>query len=1141
LSPSIEVGIEQVLSASPTSSPVPLPPPDVRISAQSGTRLSESATIRLAAIASLGRTSANRLGPQLIDTDINTRNVNALLTYSWSVFLAEANPFLRVESGDLESIVKLPSQATVVLPASLLGPGSFEFLLTVTDTRSGVQTREIQLIEVFGAPTINAVNLFPPSGTAFNTTFNASALATGGQPPLQYQFQSSLNGILGSFSSISSLEFLLPEGNIIVTVTVRDSLGGVATAASEQLLVSPLNLTRIPNIDGGNDNPVDEQIQQQCQNLGNIIVGILNVLVRVDAISDVLPGRPLVLVSLVRQGLLNLNMRGDFELELTTSRTILLLIDRIPQISLNTMMCRQRIDFRISESLSFSVYSQQVWNEVNVAFQRALIADPGVNGTKTNVVVQDMNSIISSNASNPTTLDISQFISILNQTLNQNVFNDFVAENGLGMTAGNLISNLTQLAISLVERPILDCDAFNAALDLLDQFLRLASSRSVPLEPAFTLNTDILQAQSSNVFTRDSESYSLVGTGARVNITRLNAGETGIGLGTGVLSLSSLLSNLVTQCRLPPPGMRVVPGTTTSITTTIENETPGPGENQITIVFNAAATSLRDGCSYQDLYSCQFWDPEAQSFSTEGCATTFDGSSLVCVCDHLTQFAILENQINCRENPTEATFLFIGLSVLYIAAAIYIARTGYELKKKSSNVKGHTDIFDLAKTMFLFTQAFLSVIICLLLSTLVPGFELQYIPSPVLIILFALPHTLVWGTYTICLYQWSIICRNAEKNRLVNDMFAGRPWAVYLIMFIIVLIIFGTFGVFFYLQDTRYAILGPLVLASVTIAFSVAVRTVGQKTLNLMRTVGGRNGEQKSAIVGTYIYVLSFLLSLQSVTLVVAAMIEFENGLLLYGLLLFYVADLLMLTLQIDFLRGLKLIRMLCVLRGVIASSVWTTKNSNSSNKSTAGESREGISKVYRQPGSRSFRRGVQKSSNRDNVESKSVRDSFNNDEAKNLEQPHSPMPSTSGDLSLEDKQTEISAISGLRRQNSSNTSHSRLLSSSSIAMRQNQQHHRQKSNSSLQWSNPLANSSSKHRQSSSGSSTSAIKSNNNTTLFQNPGSSRPHGRAASHKKSLTDSSTRNKFREMKEVDSDVTAGGDSPRQTNATFLSDHL
>jgi len=93
----------------------------------------------------------------------------------------------------------------------------------------------------------------------------------------------------------------------------------------------------------------------------------------------------------------------------------------------------------------------------------------------------------------------------------------------------------------------------------------------------------------------------------------------------------------------------------------------------VTIVL----TSVQEECNTLKL--CRFWDTVLQTWSGEGCVyngISSDGAHL-CVCNHLTEFTLLADQVSCtsNENNVEAGY-WVLISVFVVIAGVALVQIG---------------------------------------------------------------------------------------------------------------------------------------------------------------------------------------------------------------------------------------------------------------------------------------------------------------------------------------------------------------------------------------------------------------------------------------------------------------------------------
>eukprot|EP00466_Bigelowiella_natans_P017704 jgi/Bigna1/90056/estExt_fgenesh1_pg.C_610053 len=952
---------------SPTRFPTPIDlPPSARISAQSVV-LPVTGTIRLVVDARVSSPDS-----ELRKTDV--------LTYVWRVF-SEANvvdPDVPVDNevpqvtGDVPTDLEpgvindapvakseegielsenltefLTPTASIIVPAKAVGVGAFNFVVTVTDESTKLATTTSIRIDVFATPEITAFEVFPLEGIAFNTTFSAVVQSNANNNfGLQYQFLQN-DMIIGSFSPSNDLGFVLPAGNQTIRVVVRDGIGGESSASTSVLVTSDENVEVIII-------PVDPEsgpdFTLQCQTTADVnsnlrsIMGTVNVFSENELVSLPTEG-------LIDLGLLRLNQRGAYEEELRTTRLGLDIIERIPQISDLLSNCGPDFLGAINgegsrdSTDSFISFSQRLWNVFSDAFKRSINDAPPVNVASTNVIVQtlctsvcavhsstpklalhDVGLLVNSTARNPTPTDVEDYTMILDNTLGITSPIDIV-DTELGADVGVVISNIINVGIQASPN-FEDCAGVDMAIELLDQFLGQAASALVPQEAAFTVNNEIVSASAQNLLANVN------GLEASTTNVAVRAGLQDTGGPTVVLSISSIIPSLQ-NCRPPPPGFTFTTNVT-SVTTNTSILSP-TNMNEFNITFQSMTQPSRDGCEREEVFSCQFWDVETRQFSTEGCETEFDSlGNPRCICSHLTQFAILESQIICKEETSEASsYVLLGAASSYFLLLIMLIYSGF------NEVKSDGNAFNIIKYGFMCLQCVMSIPLCLILSNRVPDMHAYELDKSLLLFLIALPHTMVWGSYIVSVYQWGVINHNARVNNLANNMFTNHRWVIFAAMGVVVTVVWISFAIFIFYPDRPYSIAGPLGLAVISLTFSASIIYVGQKTVKLMAKLQHLRDDIRLYSVRAYIYTISLLLFVQSVALVAAVGLGSEdNQSILIALLVFYCADIVMLFLQIDFLRGLRWTRSILSIRSTIRKTLTNTSSNTNSGRTNSNNLR---------------------------------------------------------------------------------------------------------------------------------------------------------------------------------------------------------
>jgi len=208
------------------------------------------------------------------------------------------------------------------------------------------------------------------------------------------------------------------------------------------------------------------------------------------------------------------------------------------------------------------------------------------------------------------------------------------------------------------------------------------------------------------------------------------------------------------------------------------------------------------------------------------------------------------------------------------------------------------------------------------------GFSASGLPLWALLIFFAIPHTLMWGSYSMTIYQWASINHHSRLGKLSKDMFTKYLWLFCLMTATIFSLIWISFFLFLYYMDTEAAIAGPAILAFMTFSFATLLTFVGRQTIGVMKSIKSAKGDNRVKRVLEYIRVLTLGLMLESVALVIASAFSLDSSQLLSALAAYYFADLFIVATQLDFMLGSKGSGCLVQMRSRIFSSTGTSKAS---------------------------------------------------------------------------------------------------------------------------------------------------------------------------------------------------------------------
>mmetsp|Transcript_18009 Transcript_18009/g.34134 ORF Transcript_18009/g.34134 Transcript_18009/m.34134 type:complete len:649 (-) Transcript_18009:285-2231(-) len=463
---------------------------------------------------------------------------------------------------------------------------------------------------------------------------------------------------------------------------------------------------------------------------------------------------------------------------------------------------------------------------------------------------------------------------------------------------------------------------------VFDELLARSGSNLVPSEKAIELVTSNLLGKAMTQFIDGNFAGSSKDVGAQINFSDDN----GPARQTSILSIFTILTDLG-DCRTLPPGF-TIEGETTSITVRGSNAT-------IAEVILRYSQGQEEGCEKDRGLSCQFWNATTKKWSTEGCwMTSSNDTETVCTCNHLTEFALLRER-DCTEGNDEELRLivYLVLSGLYALLFIYALLVMWE---SHVSKRGRMMLY---KCIFLTVQSATRIPLCIAFSGVFSYFSFSSLPTWALLVLFCTPHTFMWGAFFMTIYQCSVVNFQEKSNNLELNVFKKHMWMFYCTMGVVSCVIWTSGAIFLFYINDPVRIIGPISLATVAIGTAGCTLYAGSGTINVIRTVQSNSsatnsnklnlrlrqpnkeahGRQLCRIVA-FISILSIGLVLQSIIWVIAGTLSLSMVAFLTAMVAFYVADLLMLMTQLDYVRGMKGMSCICWLGGTIFS--WVSKSS---------------------------------------------------------------------------------------------------------------------------------------------------------------------------------------------------------------------
>jgi len=824
----------------------------------------------------------------------------------------------------------LREDALIYVPARMFASGNYNFSLNVTDSMSGLSTLASTMITIIDLPVIHSLNVWPASGNAYVTVHHIECNASSEFAPLTYEFAASN---INQFASIwqlpnffiltgetltPTLNFTLPPGEYVIHSRVTDTLGGRSLANGT---FNILSMETQMNNSTVSIHPDQATVLNVCVDSKRAITYLRDIAASLSGIDERMVAELPILQLLSIAFQLAHELRRVEE-ELRDARYALRITNAMPQsstvtigqcsllnVSLNVSGALQSDSMSPMANQSISMLAQSIWKVANQAVMRNILENPGANGTRVEVVGQAIEEIVNYTitASIVNGTELQTYVKIINDTIVTQTPPEFLIDRKLARHAAFTLSNLLKLVDGTLKNGRSSCQAFNSITGLIDRLLDRTAVGLVPsMAVQFVVRTNFLDAASFNRFSDDATANT---SDVRVELDPIQGSTEQTSLTINYLPNNN---TALRMCRPSPRGFDFA-----SNIVSITSDITSPIRRNITILSSSAGGQQIPTIPKNGPLECRFWDTKISNWSTEGCTTVFssNGGDPVCSCNHFTAFAIMaetEEQngeyVGVPQHQEDAFIFFLCCYLCLLTLSLYTC--WFVFRRKS-------DRFDRWKTCFLTAQSATRIPETLLFSGIADGFNFATINQVGLLMLLAIPYSLMWGAYTISLYQWGTIVHNTRLGRLVKDMFAGRSWIPATAYLIIFSSIWVSFGIFVFYKDTQADVIGPAMLFSVTALFSVLSIYLGYGIVDVMSTVKNVS-HCRVKDVSMYVTSLGTMLTIQALVLLVSllATARGESKTKIARVMLaYYTTDVLLEILQIDFINKL----------GLLKSVAWAT------------------------------------------------------------------------------------------------------------------------------------------------------------------------------------------------------------------------
>eukprot|EP00466_Bigelowiella_natans_P001240 jgi/Bigna1/89089/estExt_fgenesh1_pg.C_430087 len=721
------------------------------------------------------------------------------------------------------------------------------------------------IIEVVDAPNLTSIQVQPLSGTAYTTTFEATASVSISDPiaapvltSFSYfpSFTSQSNSlVLCPYSSARDCKFTLPPGDHMILIGARDVLGGVS---SRQF------------------GPVRAEEAYPAFHVEYHRYGLRNDMCRS-----------------LNSTLSNLWDLGDVTNMLGLSRLALGVIEEIPKKggggediplsecpdyagALATTPTTNTAISGCSTDATLQSLSSELRQIVSSYVARAASVPSIAQGEISLLVAEALDDAIDdveSNEEAETILDALETITIyakpeslaseLGHALADGYSSIFLKTSSFSESTA--VSSKAAVLAATTTTSASSCALLNQTIDSIDLLLRRAGPTSPPQSNTggVQYTTSAFDATTGSIFADEAGGLNATSS-FRVSIDPTASASTTTSLSSpggyeraqSVLTLLRFDTATVSSCRqqsrqivqdqyaaggaagdgfvFASPDVASVNLYNASGARLLSSGATHSVEDAISSNVTIVLTSVQEQCETSKL--CRYWDTILQAWSGEGCAyngTSADGTHL-CVCNHLTEFTLLADQTSCtaEENDVEAGYwALIGVFLAIAAAAlVQIVRMG---------AGGFKSVHCVLTHLLIAIYAVLRIVSVLMVARLVDGFEHARMHFGISLGIIALPYYIGFTLYCLIIFQWVSVIHNARLSKNPFEQFQRR--------FIMTSAFLGVSVVaaglaFFLLDLPPYAITG--VIVGISLLLMVAYLVYG---MLLAAKVSGKANPTKAA------------------------------------------------------------------------------------------------------------------------------------------------------------------------------------------------------------------------------------------------------------------------------------------------------
>ncbi|GAB5367364.1 hypothetical protein AAMO2058_001224000 [Amorphochlora amoebiformis] len=235
------------------------------------------------------------------------------------------------------------------------------------------------------------------------------------------------------------------------------------------------------------------------------------------------------------------------------------------------------------------------------------------------------------------------------------------------------------------------------------------------------------------------------------------------------------------------------------------------------------AIPLKEGETTDADMRCVYIQSSDSTWSEDGCYLDVQGSSVACVCTHLTEFAVMRRAKKNQWLPDSLRWSYICGScmawVLAICAAVQAVRMG--------KVKAHRGWIAIAHYLLTF-QGLFRGLSSLMYSGIIEKFSLARSHAAVVVTVTALPYTFSFWTASLIAFQWMA---TAFNPRLRTNNFHANRYKYYISNALIVVIMWVFILAMWVFNVEEISLVGPLLMAFVCLLL-VVLYLVGGFTIS---------------------------------------------------------------------------------------------------------------------------------------------------------------------------------------------------------------------------------------------------------------------------------------------------------------------